>query len=148
MRARSTCTSRRVRGAAMVEAIVALPVLVIVLIAVPYVHQLFVAHQSAMSSARHDAWSSALGKCPVGKDGPAVDVFDTLDALQNLPVVGPVFEGLVPQSMHMSSNRKLQRPKLLANKPDDVQAAMHLTCNEDWPSFKDAILDKLAGYLP
>src|ERR1700690_2403507 len=64
--------TRAARGAAMVEAVVVLPVLIILFVSVFYVRNQVLARQAAESKARACAWAFSMNNCnavPPGCDG-------------------------------------------------------------------------------
>jgi hypothetical protein len=153
------------RGAAMVEAVIALPVLVLLLIAVPYVHGLLATHQATLAQARADAWTRALSACDTDAASdvavPGGD-FATQAAQASkrhgnaeygsaldVPVVGTALSAFVPRAVAVEHNQTVLRPKMLAvnHDEDSVEGRVDLVCNEPTKDPLDAALRLMWSFL-
>jgi len=135
------------RGAAMVEAVVVLPVLIILFVSVFYVRNQVLASQAAASEARTCAWAYSMNNCstvPPGCDAQIVGAARSIDARveEDLskarsgvagPVVDrvlkPVLDAAFGQALDANSYITYNRPSLYGGGTRDARGSYHLACN-------------------
>jgi hypothetical protein len=123
-------------------------VLVIVLIAVPYVHALLAARQANMSEARMAAWESALGPCDADRSSWLGELVEVPAVLDDIPVLDEAIPVLAPNRTQVARNRKVARPMMFGGKTDEANIKTSLTCNERWPSLAKKARHYFDEYLP
>ncbi len=129
------------RGVATAEAVVALPVLVLLFVALFYFRDLSAARHEAAMQARSCAWLYSAGNCRTVPPGceletePAVD-----DPPIPLPDAGPVsgiIDGLLKKALRSifgdaavaTAHRDVRRPAPLGKSSVRVSSEYHLPCN-------------------
>jgi hypothetical protein len=147
----SRCARRidRKRGAASVEAAIALPVLVILFISLFYVRDHLVAQQSAGIHARSCAWAYSMDNCNqvpsgcedalrLGKEGDRVgdEVSEQLGGIAPglikdaiMVVLGPVLDAMLGRSLDATTATTFARPTLYGGGTATALGHYHLGCN-------------------
>lgn len=168
----------RARGAASVEALVALPVLILIFISLMYVRDLVVQKQAAEMQARSCAWQYAMGNCqqvpagcagvlssPKTEDGHASpELYDALkegkdDALRGDDgtgivehivgsLLGPALESAFGRSVNASTSRAVDRPALYGPGTTTVSGKTHLACNLMPETPEDVAKDAWTLFAP
>ncbi len=159
------------RGAAMAEAVIALPVFAIVLAGIVYFHTLLVAKQTVGQEARLDAWHSAVDGCanePTSGNmidgGPApaqmqnvtnavrtsaaVSSQSMFSSLNDIPMIGPLINSLVPGGVRADATAHVPQPKLLPFGHNDVTSRTFVPCNEKSTSPGKALRKAFTRLLP
>jgi hypothetical protein len=151
--------ARRTRGTASVEAVIALPVLILVLIGISYVHRLYAAKQQTLLAARRGAWTQAVSGCTLGPSatasgpGAASSGISTYVApsgkhgddngLAKIPIVGEALSNFVLPGTSGVASARVQRPKLLDGGVDTLATESYVGCNEP---HRDAHKDALSVF--
>lgn len=156
MKSRQRCAQR---GTATVEAVIAFPVFVIVLLALTYMRDQAVATQAAEQQARTCAWLYSAQNCegnipagcesvlgePHSPDVPDPDVGGALDqGLSKLEqggqggdlvsgvvddLLGPMLLAAFGREVDAEATRTVERAKLFGEGQKVVQGRYHLACN-------------------
>jgi hypothetical protein len=153
-------TRRKRAGAASLEAVILLPVFILIFAGILYVETLWETQQQALLQARKCAWLYANTGCDEEQlTQDCVDALhDTegltegnslaesmnggvLDGLTEVPLVGPVIEGLFASAFDSRSSRKIQRTPILGEKTVAVIGGYYLICNEKERDMLDVIKD-------
>lgn len=156
------CMTRysRSRGAASVEAVVILPVLVILLASIYYVRNQSVAKMAAETKARACSWDFSKNNCnsvPAGCEGfvkeargggavtKSVDNALTGDfgivgkVLSN--VLNPVLKKVYGRSLEANTQVSFGRPAIYGGGTSTVQGTYHLACNLENETLEDLAKD-------
>lgn len=157
---KSTKTRRQRNGAASLEAVMLLPVFILIFAGILYVETLWETQQQALLQARKCAWLYANAGC-VEENLPQ-DCIDlqqdtsgltegnvlaesmnggVLDGLTEVPLIGPVIEGLFASAFDSRSSRQIQRTPILGEKTVAVVGGYYLMCNEKKRDMLDLIKD-------
>lgn len=141
-------------GAAMVEAVILLPVLAVILFGILFVQERASATQSARGKARRCAWQHAVGGCgevPAGcgeaehgqaqRTTPSADTTDTASVqdpdaaveavaaetrtLVKVPLIGDAIDGLFGTATSFSVSRDVERAGLAGK----ASGRVYLLCN-------------------
>lgn len=163
--------THRSRGTATVEAVIALPVLLLILFSVLYAQSLQVARQRALVEARRCAWKYAIdgcGRAPAGcpslgkagevsGSGAAARDIDRqlqplrrqtkktqsfLESLSNVPVLGSAIEGLFGEKARAIAVREVDRPAPYGGGKAAVQGEIVVTCNTR-PQSRETMIEEL-----
>lgn len=142
------------RGAAMVEAVILLPVLAVILFGILFVQEHASATQSARGKARRCAWQHAVGGCGEIPEGcgdtdhqetqrttPPADAMDAASAqdpdaaveavaaetsmLVDVPLIGDAIDGLFGTATSFTVSRDVERAGLAGN----ASGRVYLLCN-------------------
>lgn len=158
-------TMRSRRGAAMIEALIALPVLTALLVAVPWLHELIAARQRAFATARHCGFAYALTGCselptacatpPDRGAAPAPDAQSDVvghvqdgagaGALDDVPMLGAALAALLGDTIEARATAAV-RPR--AGLPPRVAGAVLLVCNERPRDVLAIARDMFCRHLP
>jgi len=145
-------TSLGARGAASVEAVVILPVLIILFVSVTYIRNQVLAQQAADNKARSCAWAYSANNCeavPAGCEelvkpvtagtGVASKVSDALSSSAGWigPVIKPVIEAVLDPVLENVFGRALEantvvafeRPGLFGGGTQSARGKYRLACN-------------------
>lgn len=150
----------RERGTASVEAVVALPVLILLFISVFYVRDNSLALQSAANQARTCAWLHSAANCPEDPSeipaacrGAVLEVDpDNVDSPELPDVVDPlgeaidlVLEGVRQAAFGKATTVKAERsfdpPKIYGGGTKVVHRNYHLACNIQKKELGDVITE-------
>ena len=161
----------------MVEAAIALPVLVVVLIGTGYMHRLYSSQHAAMSASRQSVWSYAQRGCKsdggdalevtglraaddaqasiaeITKSAAPVASSGAIKSLDDIPVVGALMGAVTPDRATQRSERIVSRPKLFPalddpDREDDViHAQTTVLCNEAPLSPAAVVLDTFKSLI-
>ena len=135
----------------MVEAVIALPLLGLLLVTMPLVHEWHVARQQALAAARNCAFTHALNGCtavpgacpapPGSTPAPLPDVEhdpvavaratagDEFGVFDELPLIGEALGALLGETTDAHAGVEL-RPRHPEEEPIRVEGAVTLACNE------------------
>lgn len=151
----------------MVEATVALPVLIVLLIGATYLRELYVARAAVRLSARSCAWAHALDGC-TGADPAACDtalqsayagevpqiaaatqrrLSSASDPFRDVPVVRDALAGLFGRATHAESTAAVPFP-LDAERVGVARAENVVVCNSIPTEVVDIAEDLLCDLLP
>jgi hypothetical protein len=136
-------------GAASLEAVILLPVFILIFAGIQYVETLWENKQQALLQARKCAWLYANAGCDQGqlppdcvRSTPDADGLPernalaestdggVLDGLTDVPLIGPAIEGLFANAFNSLSSREIQPPPLLGERAFEVVGIYYLMCNE------------------
>ncbi len=152
-------TKRCGRGAASVEAVVVLPVLIILFASVLYVRTQVLGRQAAESQARACAWAYSMNNCtsvPVGCNARLVSAGASLggqveSALSEAgagiaaPIVSavlrPFLELAFGQALDAKTDVAFERPALYGGGTRSVHGGYHLACNVGPKTLTDVAKD-------
>jgi Flp pilus assembly protein TadG len=127
---RSLMARRRKRGAAMVEAMLVLPILIIVLTGATYLRELYLARASTRLVARACAWEMAMRGCEGGTPAsctasasapdtsglPSIpttakaEIGGSVDPFSDFPILGEAFVALFGTSTHATASAQVPFP--------------------------------------
>lgn len=142
----------------MVEAVVVLPVFIVIFVSLLYARDQVLARQQANTLARSCAWQYSMNNCshkppecsavlagPILSGMKHPDLEDALttgaaDALSNADasdlvgaavgaILGPAFEAVLGRSVTATARRKVERPALYGGDVKTVQGSYELPCN-------------------
>jgi hypothetical protein len=135
----------------MVEALIVLPVLCLLLVTLPLLHERYAARQQALVAARSCAFAHALGGCgetpeacsasPNGAGAPAPiaesdptriardAVGDRFGVFDELPLIGDALRALLGDTTEARAAVALRRGSD-PEQPKTIDAALALACNE------------------
>ena len=148
-------TSRRAysvgrrRGTATFEAVIVLPVLVILFVSVFYVRSQVLARQASESKARTCAWAYSMNNCnsdPPGceglvrvvrESGPIADKVSQAAGKATGGVAGPVVKRVLSpaidaafgRALDSSTQQSYERPPLYGGGTESASGSYHLACN-------------------
>jgi hypothetical protein len=137
----------RREGSAMLEAAIALPVFVLVLIALGYIHRMYAAQHAALAESRRTVWTFAQSGCETADaadgspqvaplatpdDAPAApDIAEltqehtppatqdgSIEVLDDIPVVGALLSNTTPDRATHVATRSVLRPRALTARAD------------------------------
>lgn len=147
----------RSMGTASVEILVMLPVFVLLLASVFYVHRLGMASQTAASSARSCAWTFALKGCPEklpdvcsglgpgaeseGESPKELEGTSWFDGLDGIPVLGFAVRQVFGHGKRMGASRTA--PFLDGETEVKVSSTQYVLCNSVAESWSGKIQDFL-----
>lgn len=153
-------TQKKRIGAAMLEAVIILPVFILIFAGIRYVESLWENRQQALLRARTCAWLYANTGCdheklPPNCNGVLRDANGltesnalaesmnggVLDGLTEVPLIGPVVESLFASAFRSRSSRQIQRTHMLGEKTVAVVGDYYLMCNERKRNMLDLIKD-------
>lgn len=149
------------RGTASVEAVVALPVLLLLFVSVFYVRDNSLALQSAANQARTCAWLYSAANCPEDRSAlpaacegivPEVDLDDAEDPPLLPPIPDPIDDVLEPmlrpileaafgRAVTAKAEKSFDPPKVYGSERKVVHRNYHLACNIQRKELKDVIND-------
>jgi hypothetical protein len=158
------------RGTASVEAVVALPVLVLLFVGVFYVRDLATAKHDALTKARTCAWLYSANNCnekPAGCEDILVDddeggkvtdkvaeaLADGTDRITKSPGMGGAIEHIVSamiepalkaafgRSVAANATNEVKRPALFGQGKQVVAGKYHLACNLNPSTMEDVVKD-------
>ena len=163
----------RARGVASTEAVVALPFLLLVLVAVAYVRSAALEQRQATAHARACAWAYSKNNCdavPPGCEGvleiveggavadsTAQELADgTALVTAASPVIGGVVEGLLEPVLRaafgrftrVEVTRDVARPALLGGEHGRMRGDYYLACNLRPMELEDVALDAWKMVVP
>jgi hypothetical protein len=144
-------SKRALKGAAMVEAVIALPLLGLLLVTMPALHERHATRQKTLAAARECAFAHALNGCsdvpaacveppgstrapvPAAEADPAAiaraiagDEFGVFD---ELPLIGEALGALLGETTEARVSVQL-RPRGREKEAARIESAMVLVCNE------------------
>jgi hypothetical protein len=144
-------SSRAREGAAVVEAVIALPLLGLLLVTMPVVHEQHASRQQALATARNCAFAHALNGCtdvpaacptpPGSTPAPTPDrehdavaiaretAGDELGVFDELPLIGEALDALLGETTEARASIELRR-RHPEEEPARVEGALTLACNE------------------
>ncbi|HEX7478385.1 MAG TPA: hypothetical protein VF331_11305 [Polyangiales bacterium] len=147
----------------MIEAVIALPVMITALIGIRYVHNLYAAKQQTMLDARRVAWTQALAGCDAGPSATATGARAHGDliaryvsqtathhdsgTLGEIPIVGGALADLALPGTVGSAACTTQRPKLLDGGVDTLSTDTYLACNEPQRDAHQDAMDVFTGMV-
>jgi hypothetical protein len=146
------CSRCIARGVATVEAVVALPVLVLLFVAIFFFRDLSGARHEAAARVRSCAWLYSAGNCtavPAGCEGVLTDVSAVGDAAMSIPMpalsesgasnrqVNGIVDGLLDKALlslfgsgaNAHATKDFPRPPLLGGGIMRASSNYHLACN-------------------
>jgi hypothetical protein len=151
------------RGAAMVEAVVVLPVLIILFVSVFYVRNQVLARQAAESKARMCAWAFSMSNCdmdrvPAGCEGfvgvvsaggPLGDRVNGELSNATYGIAGPIVEVVLKpvlvaafgQALDAKTDVSYERPGLYGGGTQSAHGGYHLACNLTPETLPDVAMD-------
>lgn len=158
-------------GAAMIEAVMALPVFAIVLAGAFYFHQKLAASQSVVLDARGAAWHAALDACEdkaaAGEQlqrGAPLEHVDQIQTaanrhvssdpkalfagLSDIPVVGGIIDTLVPRGIRAERSVDVRGSALLGFPAEPARASAYVACNEAQADPWETTLEVFTSMLP
>ncbi|MFW5875983.1 MAG: TadE/TadG family type IV pilus assembly protein [Myxococcota bacterium] len=148
------------RGSAYVEAVIMLPVLVVLFGAMVYVRKAYVERQARLVAARSCAWQYAndgcegdppdecrvAGETDMGDQGGTrqEDSGDdmegvlsspgsdpsALDRLTEFPVLGEVFQTVFGKAVAVESTGEVERPEVLGGQTQSIAGGYYVMCND------------------
>jgi len=161
--------ARRRAGAAMVEAVIVLPVLLLTLFAVGFMRERYLGRQQASLAARRCAWAHAIGGCgqaPPGcsaaqraapEDDPdAVAIMNaaaanagssTIDVFEDIPVLGRAIAGLFGTQTGASAVSATALPWDRTTQVID-RSELVVLCNERPQDVLKAAQDVFCSHVP
>lgn len=124
-----------------------LPVFILILFGVLYVARVSDSRQAALVAARGCAWRYANAGCrqvegcgqvvvasaDSGIDNDIrqrVEKGGVLDEMTNIPLLGPVIEGIFGSAVAANAGRAVERPPVLGGGAVEVHGRYYLMCNE------------------
>ncbi len=148
--------ARATHGTASVEAVIALPLLILLLIGISYVHHLYAAKQQTLLAARKAAWTQAISGCTsgpsattgsTGTPGGAIPSYVAQhgahsddNSLAKIPVVGEALSNLILPGTSSVASASVQRPTQLDGGVDTLSTESYVGCNEPHrDAHKDAL---------
>ena len=137
------------RGVATVEAVIVLPVFVILFVSVFYVRSQVLARQASESKARTCAWAYSMNNCntvPPGceglvkvvrESGPVADKVSQAASKATGGLAGPVVHQVLSPALDAAFGRSLdsntqqsyERPPLYGGGTQSASGSYHLACN-------------------
>ncbi len=164
IRVGSAQRSRRVRGAASVEAVIVLPFFILIFAGVLYVHHLWENRQIALMTARQCAWLFSASGCdeqPSGCEGlvhaagaeeqqnEVTDELDggVIDQLSGIPFLGPAIRGIFGTALEANIERQTRRPPVLGGGRVPVAARYYMMCNEKAQTLGELISGSFCGLV-
>lgn len=147
--ARNQTIVRTFRGVASVEAVIVIPIFMILLVSLYYVKDQILAQQAADIHARYCAWAFSANSCDVvppgcenvvgvGSEGGEIrqEVSDQLDKMSLGLVKGAVMAILDPalraafgRSLDANTQKSFGRPALCGGGAATIRGHYHLACN-------------------
>jgi len=143
-----------------------LPVFILIFAGIVYVEKLWENRQQTLLQARKCAWLYANAGCDAQNLPQAcVDVLQNttelsesntlaksmnggvLDGLTEVPLIGPVVEGLFASAFYSRSSRQIQRTPVLGEETVVVVGSYYLMCNEKKRDMLDLIKDAFCSTL-
>lgn len=148
------------RGSVYVEAVIMLPVLVLLFGALVYVRKAYVERQATLVAVRSCAWQYANDGCegdpPEGCSlGGVTDMGDqggtrqedsgddmgsvlsspgsdpsALDRLTEFPVLGEVFQTVFGEAVAVESRSEVERPEVLGGQTQPIVGGYYVMCND------------------
>jgi hypothetical protein len=159
---------QRQLGAAMLEAVIALPSMILVLGAAGYCHALIAAKQTTSMQAQRNAWAAAWNGCDTQRNADtsvshgaasehlpelltsADTTADTsrspLGGIESIPVIGPQLSGLAPRSIDATVSEPVSAPRglsTLSNTASAASGSARVACNPVPTAPTDALYDAL-----
>lgn len=151
---------RKRNGSASLEAVMLLPVFILIFAGIQYVERLWENQQQTLLQARKCAWLYANAGCD--EETLTEDCVDTLrdtdglternelaksmnggilDGLTEVPLIGPVIEGIFSSAFYSRSSRSIQQTPFLGDGTVTVVGRYYLMCNEKKRDMLDLIKD-------
>jgi hypothetical protein len=135
---------RDTRGHATAEAVIMLPVFIIVWGAIIFVSQGFEAALDIGARNRQAAWTHVMNDCEGGVDpgvsvsdatdppfGPLGELFALVDAVfSTIPIYRDYWPGLVPEERRFRVQTSVAQPRVLGTGSANVNHDIVLMCNE------------------
>jgi hypothetical protein len=138
----------RRRGAASVEAVIVLPIFVLLFISLFYVRDQVVARQATQSQARTCAWLYSWNNCDKSALSPECQAVVTDEAFFNdataelseklggglvgdalKGILDPVLEAAFGRALDAQVSKEIPRPAIYGGKTQNVSGSYHLACN-------------------
>jgi hypothetical protein len=118
----------RRRGAALIEAVVCLPILVLLLAAILYVGRLYSARISALAEVRAAVWKASLGGCPGRSGGFGFRIPDAV--LRRAPAAGGAEVVRRSGSARARGTVRVDGDAVLGRSPELEEVEAEIPCNE------------------
>lgn len=156
---------RRTAGAATVEAVIALPLFILLLVSAFYMTRLVLAQQDARTQARRCAWlysNQACTQVPAGCEGVVggtkdaktpeqkAHVNDVTQEMDTLPsplggvlnvLIKPAIEATFGRSATATAKRNVLRPALFGGGEKEILDSYELACNLEPKTLDDVASD-------
>jgi hypothetical protein len=162
--ARYTKNREKNTGAASLEAVMVLPIFLLIFAGVLYVERLSETKQRALVEARRCAWQYADAGCDPKKipegcedvlqyaaglsDDNALTDNESggvLDGLEDIPFIGPFIEGLFGNALTARANRNIRKPPILGQETVSINGYYYLMCNEKKLDILDVVTSAFCG---
>ncbi len=156
----SSKTRRRRSGTASLEAVMLLSVFILIFAGIRYVETLWESRQQVLLQARKCAWLYANAGCEeenlpqdcieILQDATGLPERNALaesmnggvlDGLAEVPLIGPVIEGLFANAFTSRAERQVQQTPLIGERTVAIIGNYYLMCNEKKRDMLDLITD-------
>lgn len=125
----------RARGAAMVEAVVAVPFFIAIFLALGFVSELYVSKQRSISVSRQRAWELAMKNCKGTVPDAKVETSPGLGGIDfggmgNFPGVGDAVGGVKMAVSTRTAKVPANEKKQVGGLSTDIKTMTWIPCNE------------------
>ena len=159
-RSRRRSLLRDQRGAAYAEALIVLPVLILIMGGNYLLLNAGVAKTTAMNSVRRDAWHTANGsgcdesnECPGdcdtfdGGGGPVSRVMGWIQGLANIPLIGDIVENFFGVPTTVGANESFEVPGAFTGVQNTASAGYRIMCNTERKTIRMLMTEAFCGLI-